>query len=219
MELCGGTHVRNTAAIGLVRILSETGVAAGVRRIEAATGARAFDLLRGRERTLTRVADALKATPDTVERRLTALIEERRTLEKKLAEARKGGSGDQIDTLINAAERLNGARIVVGDVDAGDAKELQSIGDALRERLQSGVAVVSATMSDGKGSLLVVVTDDLREKGLRADTLVRAVAAIAGGKGGGKPHMAQAGVPDASRLAAALAEAPALARAEIERAR
>jgi alanyl-tRNA synthetase len=121
--------------------------------------------------------------------------------------------------LIHAAERLNGARIVVGDVDAVDSKELQAIGDALRERLQSGVAVVSATMSDGKGSLLVVVTDDLREKGLRADNLVRAVAAIAGGKGGGKAHMAQAGVPDAARLPDALAEAPALARAEIERAR
>jgi alanyl-tRNA synthetase len=216
MELCGGTHVRNTATIGLVRILGETGVAAGVRRIEAATGARAFDVMRGRERTLARIADTIKATPDTAERRLTTLLEERRALERKLDEARQGG-GDQVTALIDRAERLNGARIVVGDVRVADAKELQAIGDALRERLESGVAVVSATMGDGKGTLLAVVTDDLREKGMRADTLVRAVAAIAGGKGGGKPHMAQAGVPDASRLPAALAEAPALARAEIER--
>ena len=218
MELCGGTHVRNTSVIGLVRIVSETGVAAGVRRIEAATGPRAFELMRSRERTLARVAEAMKATPDTVERRLTAVLEERRALERKLGEARQGG-GDQVDALLGNAERVNGTRVVVGDVHVGDAKELQALGDALRERLQSGIAVLSATMEDGKGTLLVIVTDDLREKGMRADTLVRAVAAIAGGKGGGKPHMAQAGVPDASRLAAAMAEAPAIARAELERAR
>jgi alanyl-tRNA synthetase len=107
MELCGGTHVRNTSAIGLLRIISETGVAAGVRRIEAATGARAFELMRSRERTLARIADAMKATPETVERRLTAVLEERRTLERKLGEARQGG-GDQVDALLGRAERVNG---------------------------------------------------------------------------------------------------------------
>jgi alanyl-tRNA synthetase len=219
MELCGGTHVRNTSAIGLVRIVSETGVAAGVRRIEAATGARAFELMRARERTLARIAEAMKATPETVERRLTAVLEERRTLERKLGQTRQGGSADQVEALISGAERVNGTRVVVGDVQVGDAKELQALGDVLRERLQSGIAVLSATMEDGKGTLLVIITDDLREKGMRADTLVRAVAAIAGGKGGGKPHMAQAGIPDASRLPAAMAEAPAIARAELERAR
>ena len=219
MELCGGTHVRNTSAIGLVRIVSETGIAAGVRRIEAATGARAFELMRSRERTLARVAEAMKATPETVERRLTAVLEERRALERKLGEARQGGGDDQLEALIGRAERVDGARVVIGDVQVGDAKELQALGDALRERLQSGIGVLSATMEDGNGTLLVIITDDLREKGMRADNLVRAVAAIAGGKGGGKPHMAQAGIPDASRLAAAMAGAPAIARAELERAK
>jgi alanyl-tRNA synthetase len=218
MELCGGTHVRNTAAIALVRIVSETGIAAGVRRIEAATGARAFDMMRSRERTLARIAESVKATPDTVERRFAAVLEERRALEKKLGEARQGG-GDQVTALLGGAESVNGTRLVIGDVRVGDAKELQALGDSLRERLQSGVAVLSATLEEGKGTLLAIVTDDLRDKGMRADTLVRAVAAIAGGKGGGKPHMAQAGIPDASRLAAAMAEAPGIARAEIERAK
>ena len=202
-----------------MRIVSETGIAAGVRRIEAATGARAFELMRSRERTLSRVAEAMKATPETVERRLTAVLEERRVLERKLGEARQGGGDDQLEALIIRAEHVDGARVVIGDVQVGDAKELQALGDALRERLQSGIGVLSATMEDGKGTLLVIITDDLREKGMRADNLVRAVAAIAGGKGGGKPHMAQAGIPDASRLAAAMAGAPAIARAELERAK
>ena len=91
-----------------------------------------------------------------------------------------------------------------------DSRALQAMGDALREQLRSGVGVLAARLDDGKGSILAVVTDDLRDRGLRADTIVREVAAVAGGKGGGKPHMAQAGVPDASRLRDALAEAPRL---------
>ena len=214
MELCGGTHVRNTSAIGLFRVLGETGVAAGVRRLEAATGQRAFETMRARERTLARVAESVKATPETIERRVAALLEERRVLERKLDEARQGG-GDQLESLLGRAEDVNGARVVVGETTVTDARELQALGDALRGRLASGVGVLSATLEDGKGALLAVVTDDLRERGVRADALVRAVAAVAGGKGGGKPHMAQAGVPDRARLADAMREAPAIARAEL----
>jgi alanyl-tRNA synthetase len=98
-------------------------------------------------------------------------------------------------------------------VHVDDAKALQGLGDALREQLTSGVGLLAARLADGKGSLLAVVTDDLRAKGLRADAIVRDVAAIAGGRGGGKPHMAQAGIPDAGRMSAALDEAPALVSA------
>ena len=214
-ELCGGTHVRNTAQIGLFRVVSETGVAAGVRRIEAATGQRAYELLRERERTLARVADSLKATPDTVERRLAALLEERRGLEKRLDEAMRGG-GDQIQSLVGRAETVDGSRIVASVVSAGDAKELQTLGDALREQLKSGVGVLGASFADGKSSILVVVTDDLRDRGVRADAIVREIAAVAGGKGGGKPHMAQAGIPDATKLGAAVDAAPAIIRRQLE---
>ncbi|HEV8214611.1 MAG TPA: DHHA1 domain-containing protein, partial [Gemmatimonadaceae bacterium] len=106
----------------------------------------------------------------------------------------------------------NGSRLVSGVVRAGDVKELQALGDAIREKLGSGVGVLAASFEDGKNTLLVVVTDDLRERGVRADTLIKDIAAAAGGRGGGKPHMAQAGIPDASRFDDALARAPELVR-------
>ena len=214
MELCGGTHVRNTAEIGLFRIVAETGVASGVRRIEALTGPGAFNLMRERERVLARVAETLRTPTDGVERRVQQLAEERRALERKLEEALRGG-GDGLQKLIAAATPLggNGARLVMGEVRVDDAKALQGLGDALREQLSSGVGLLAARLEDGKGSLLAVVTDDLRARGLRADAIVRDVAAIAGGRGGGKPHMAQAGIPDADRIGAALSEAPRLVAA------
>ena len=118
------------------------------------------------------------------------------------------GAGQGIGRQASHALAANGARLVLGEVRADDAKALQSMGDALREQLTSGVGLLAARLGDGKGSLLAVVTDDLRARGLRADTIVRDVAAIAGGRGGGKPHMAQAGIPDAERIGAALSEAP-----------
>ena len=210
-ELCGGTHVRNTAQIGLFRLISETGVAAGVRRIEAATGKRAYELLRERERTLARVAESVKATVDTVERRLGALLDERKALEKRLEDAMRGG-GDQMHTLMANALEVGKARVVASVVTVGDAKELQALGDTLRDQLKSGVGVLGASLGDGKSTIIVVVSDDLRERGVRADAIVRDVAAIAGGRGGGKPHMAQAGIPDVTKLDAAIAEAPAIVR-------
>jgi alanyl-tRNA synthetase len=216
MELCGGTHVRNTSEIGLFVILSETGVASGVRRIEALTGPAAFAQLKSRESTLVRIADSLRTPVGSVEKRVQQLVDERRVLEKKLEDAMRGG-GDELQTLIGAAQPIgaDGARLVIGMVTVADAKALQAMGDALREQLKSGIGLLAARLEDGKGSILAVVSDDLRERGLRADAIVREVAAVAGGKGGGKPHMAQAGVPDASRLEEALAEAPRLVAAQV----
>jgi alanyl-tRNA synthetase len=213
MELCGGTHVRNTAEINLFKIVAETGVAAGVRRIEAVTGPGAYQLIRNEERALHRIAESLKAPVDGVEKRVAALLEERRALERRLDEAMRGG-GDQLQSLLGGAQALghNGSKLVTAVVRAGDVKELQALGDAVREKLGSGVGVLAASFEDGKNTLLVVVTDDLRERGLRADALIKDIAAAAGGRGGGKPHMAQAGVPDAARFGEALARAPELVR-------
>jgi alanyl-tRNA synthetase len=209
MELCGGTHVRNTSEIGLFLVLSEGGVASGVRRIEALTGPAAFAQLRDRDRALVRLAETLRTPVDALDKRVQQLLDEKRTLEKKIEEAMRGG-GDELQKLLAAAQPLgtDGARLVIGEVTVPDAKALQTLGDALREQLKSGVGLLAARLEDGKGSLLAVVTDDLRERGIRADAIVRDVAAIAGGRGGGKPHMAQAGIPDANRMADALAEAP-----------
>ena len=210
-ELCGGTHVRNTGEIGLFRILSESGVAAGVRRVEAATAARAYEVMRERERALGQVAQLVRAPLDGVARRVQQLVDERRGLEKKLEEAQRGG-GDQVQSLVGGASRVNGARVVAAQVNAADVKSLQALGDALREQLQSGVAVIGASFDDGKSALLGVVTDDLRDRGVRADAVIKEVAAVAGGRGGGKAHMAQAGVPDAARLPDALREVKRVVR-------
>ncbi|HVA56792.1 MAG: alanine--tRNA ligase [Gemmatimonadaceae bacterium] len=220
MELCGGTHVRNTAEIGLFEIVHETGVASGVRRIEAVTGPGAHALLGERAQALVRTAELLKVSPDGVEKRAQALLDERRALEKRLEEAVRGG-GDQMQRWLDEAQELNGtgARFVGQVVQAADLKELQALGDALREQLRSGVGVLAATFPDGKTTMLVVATDDLVQRGVSAGALVKELAALAGGRGGGKPHMAQAGIPDASRLHEALGRAAGLAGALIEKTR
>ncbi len=219
VELCGGTHVANTAEIGLMRIVSESGVAAGVRRIEAASGPRAFRLLADRERTLLRVASRLKVPMsgmasglEQIGQKLDALIEERRQLERKLDETIRGGAGDAVVRQILAcAEDIGGIRFVSARVELSDAKSLQALGDSVREALGSGFALLGAVLADGKGALLAVATDNVRGRGIRADTIVSEVATSVGGRGGGKAHMAQAGV-DPSRLDEALAAGGEVAR-------
>ncbi|MEO7522218.1 MAG: alanine--tRNA ligase, partial [Gemmatimonas sp.] len=213
VELCGGTHVRNTSEIGLLRIVNESGIAAGVRRIEALTGPRAFAYFAERERVLSGVASRLKVpfgsaagSLEQIERKLDGLLDERKRLEKQVDEAMRGahGSGGLARQLADKASDVSGTRFVASRVDVSDVKALQALGDQVREALGSGVALLGASLADGKGALLAVSTDDARERGLRADVIVRDVAATVGGRGGGKPHMAQAGI-DASQLDLALA--------------
>jgi alanyl-tRNA synthetase len=218
VELCGGTHVRNTSEIGLCKIVSETGVAAGVRRIVALTGPKAFELLNDREHGLARVAERLKVTlpaglgSDVVAQRLDVLLQEKRQLEKRLDEAMRGGGGDAVEKLVSTATAVDGMRVVASVVSVPDVKSLQALGDAIRERLKTGVAALGATFEDGKSTVLAVVTDDARERGVRADAVIKELAAAAGGRGGGKPHMAQAGIPDATRIPAALDRLPDIVR-------
>ncbi len=207
-ELCGGTHVRNTGEIGLFTIVQESGVAAGVRRIEALTGRGAYALLHERAQALGRVAHAVGATRvDEAEARVKVMADERRALEKKLEANAAEGAKAETDQLIAKAVSIGAARFVCAMSSAADVKTLQAQGDELREKLGSGVGVLGASFADGKNTLLVVVTDDVRDRGVKADALVRELAVIAGGKGGGKPHMAQAGIPDAAKLPEALAAA------------
>jgi alanyl-tRNA synthetase len=218
VELCGGTHVRNTSEIGLFKIVSETGVAAGVRRIVALTGPRAFELLSDREHGLARVAERLKVSlpagigSEVVAHRLDTLLQEKRQLEKRLDEAMRGGGGDAVERLVSSATAIDGMRVVASVVSVPDVKSLQALGDAIRERLKTGVAALGATFDDGKSTLLAVVTDDVRERGVRADSVIKELAAAAGGRGGGKPHMAQAGIPDAARIPEALGRLPDIVR-------
>ena len=219
VELCGGTHVRNTGQIGLFKIVSETGVAANQRRIEAVTARHAYELLRERERALIAVSELVKAPIDATPKRVRALVDERKALEKRLDEAHRGsGGGDRVAQLLRAAVTVAGARVVAVPVAAADGRELDGLADALREGLGSGIGVLAGSLADGKNTLLVVVTDDLRERGIRADEVVRTLAAIAGGRGGGKPHRAQAGIPDPSRFPEVLAQVEAVIKPLLDRA-
>ncbi|HEX6132976.1 MAG TPA: alanine--tRNA ligase [Longimicrobiales bacterium] len=206
IELCGGTHVRHTGDIGLFRIVSESGVAAGIRRIEAVAGAASYHRALEREALLEHAAAAVKTTPDALPRRLEQLLEENRELRRQLDRARQAGSGDIVNELIASAASINGVKVIARELDISDADELRAVGDRLRERLGSGAAVIAARQGD-RVSLIAVVTDDMISRGVRADALVREVARRTGGSGGGRPHMAQGGVGDPARLAEALSGA------------
>jgi alanyl-tRNA synthetase len=205
VELCGGTHVRRTGDIGLLRIVGEGAVAAGVRRIEALTGDGARAHLVAQEERLGAVAAQLRVAPADVPERVAALVEERRRLERELAEARKklslggGGRADEADDV----REVGGVKLAARQLDV-PAKDLKGIADAWKQRLGSGV-VALVSVADGKAALVVGVTDDLTAR-YDAVGLVKVGAAELGGKGGGgRPDMAQAGGPDGARAQAALA--------------
>ena len=211
-ELCGGTHVRRTGEIGLFRIVSETGTGAGVRRVEAVTGREAYRLAVRHESTLQAVASTLRVPVDMVVRRVEQLLSEHRELEKQLGRVRRQGAADVVARLVDEAAQVDGARVVAREVEVADQDELRALGDQLRDRLGSGVVVLAARSRD-RTALFSVVTDDLIGRGVRADQVVRKVAEITGGSGGGRPHMAQGGVGDPDRVAEALARAPEIVRA------
>jgi alanyl-tRNA synthetase len=203
MELCGGTHVRHTGTIGLFRITTETGVASGVRRIEAVTGSAAYSRALEQEAQLREAALLLKTSPEQLARRIAQLTEENRELESRLERAQRQGAQDLVGTLIAGAAAVAEARIIASEVDVATPDELRALGDRLRERLGSGAAVLAAHFPE-KTALFAVVTDDLVSRGLRADALVREVAKLTGGSGGGRPHMAQGGVGDPTQVEMAL---------------
>ncbi len=215
-ELCGGTHVRNTSEIGLFRIVAESGIAAGVRRIEAITGPRAYEQLSDLAKTIDEIDDLVRATPDTVVQRIQSLIDERNSLAKKVDDATRGATNDELERVLNMVQRVDAVKVIATTVTVADMKELTALADAVRERLVHGVAVLAADLN-GKHTLLAVVTDSVREnRGLRADAILKEVAALAGGRGGGKAHLAQAGIPDGSKVHTALAAVAPTVRKMLE---
>ena len=211
-EFCGGTHCDHTGQIGMFRITGESAVAAGVRRIEAVTGEEAVRQSREEHAILRRLGEKLSARPDEIEARIGSLQDEIKQLRTQLDEARKAQAGDLVGSLVAEAREIEGLKLVTARIDAPDRGTLMNTADELRAELGRGVGVLAAVL-DGKGTLLVVVTDDLVKDGLRAGDLIKPIAAVAGGSGGGKPHLAQAGAKDLDRLDAALAEAEAAVRA------
>jgi len=208
-EFCGGTHVVNTADIGLLKIVAEGSIQSGVRRLEAVTGTRADELLFHRYSEIDRLSKRLGVPDRELYARVEALLEEKKQLEKELAEARLANAAGGLDALLGAAVERDGVRVVSGRVEATDVDALKAIGDDLRNRLkQGGVGLLGAEI-DGKATLVCVVTDDLVGR-LSAGKIVGAAAKIVGGGGGGKAHLATAGGKMVEKLDEALRQAPEL---------
>ncbi len=202
IELCGGTHVRRTGDIGLFKIVSETAIASGVRRIEALTGAAAEAYLAEEEGLLRQAAAALRTSPAELPARIVNLVDERRRLERELAEARRALASAGPATK-SSARRIGDVAFDGRVIDDVPGRELKSLADELKQRIGSGIVAI-ASRAEGKAALVVGVTADLTSR-FDAVELVRSTAAVLGGKGGGgRPDMAQAGGPDASQAEAAV---------------
>ena len=205
VELCGGTHVANTSAITLFKIISEAGVAAGVRRIEALTGNNVLEYYRGLENQLHTVAKALKTTPAEItdkiahlQKELKELHSENESLKSKMAQESLGNVMDQV-------VEVKGVKVLASAVEGVDMNGLRDLGDQLKEKLGEGV-VVLASAKDGKVSLLAMATQEAMNRGAHAGNLIKAAAAIVGGGGGGRPNMAQAGGKNPEKIGEAISK-------------
>ena len=212
-ELCGGTHVRRTGDIGFFKIVSESGIAAGVRRIEALTGQGALDYVHDTEARLKRIAEQLKGSPEEVERKVEQLNARTRELEKELEALRHRLASGGGQALEEQAKEIDGIKILAARLDGADAKGLREAVDRLKDKFGSG-AVVLGAVQDEKVILVAGVTKDLTKR-VHAGKLVNAVASRVGGKGGGRADMAQAGGKDPSQLDAALASVPRWLRQQL----
>jgi len=202
-ELCGGTHVSRTGDIGLFKIYAESGVAAGVRRVEATTGTGALKLINSQQTLITQLASDLKAPTNEIVNKVAQLNEHAKALEKELARLKSKLASSQGDDLTAQATEIYGVKVLAAMLDGADANALRETMDKLKDKLKTA-AIVLASVNEGKVSLVAGVTADLIAK-LKAGDLVNHVAAQVGGKGGGKPDMAMAGGTDASGLPKALA--------------
>jgi alanyl-tRNA synthetase len=213
VELCGGTHARRTGDIGLLKIVAETGIASGVRRIEAVTGARALDWIRQQEQTLNEIAALLKGSRETVLEKVRGLNERVRQLEKEQERLSARLARAQSGELLDQVQEVKGVKVLAAKLDGIEPKALRDLLDQLKQKLGSGV-VVLLTEQEGRVSLIAGVTKDLTAR-IKAGELVRELASRLGGKGGGRPDMAQGGGSDPSAVPAALAAVPELVAASL----
>ncbi|WP_247184448.1 alanine--tRNA ligase [Klebsiella pneumoniae] len=212
-ELCGGTHAARTGDIGLFRITSESGTAAGVRRIEAVTGEGAMAILHAQSDQLNDIAQLLKGDSHNLGEKVRAALERTRQLEKELQQLKEQAAAQESANLSSKAEEINGVKLLVSELTGVEPKMLRTMVDDLKNQLGSTI-VVLATVADGKVSLIAGVSKDVTDR-VKAGELVGMVAQQVGGKGGGRPDMAQAGGTDASALPAALASVKGWVRAKL----
>jgi alanyl-tRNA synthetase len=201
-ELCGGTHVSRTGDIGLVKIVTEAGIAAGIRRIEAVCGLEALRLIREEEHELTQAAGLLKAGRGEVVDRLARVLKRTRDLEKEVNALKSRLTAAQAGDLLEQVRQVDGVAVLALEVEAGDPKGLREFAAKLLNRLKSGI-VVLGSRADDKALLISLVSKDLTAR-FNAGEIIRELAPLVGGSGGGRADMAQAGGPDKEKLAAAI---------------
>ena len=209
IELCGGTHVHNTGEIGAFKIVSEGGVAAGVRRIEAVTGTGVLAAAETAEDTISKACEALKCNKNALVDKAKAISEELKALKKELEEIKKAAMGGEVDAMIASAKEIGGVRLITKEFADYSINDLRSLSDDIKKS-QKSVIMVFAAVNGEKVTFLVSITDDLVEKGYHAGNMIKQVAAACGGGGGGKADMAQAGAKDSSKINDAFAVAESL---------
>ncbi len=202
-ELCGGTHVAATGDIGLVKIMAETGIAAGVRRIEAICGAEALQQFQHTETLLAGLSEVLKATPAELTDKIEKLLSRQKQLEKEISQLNAKLSLSSLDSILENYQEVNGVKVVTATITLDSAKTMREIGDKVRDKMGSGIAVLGGVLED-KVSLLALVSKDIT-KTYKAGAIIKEVAGLVGGGGGGRPDMAQAGGTMPDKLPEALA--------------
>ena len=207
MELCGGTHVSNTAEIGLFKIVSEAGVAAGTRRIEAVSGQAVLDYLNVRDKVVRDLGDRFKAKPEELPNRITNLQNELKDTQKHLAAVKSELAIAKSDQLLSAAEELGEFKIIVAQLGDVDTEALKTVAERLQQKLGNAAVVLASIPEPDKVSLVAAFSPEVNKKGLQAGKFIGGIAQICGGKGGGRPNLAQAGGRDASKLQEALESA------------
>ncbi|NEU71494.1 alanine--tRNA ligase [Hassallia byssoidea VB512170] len=207
MELCGGTHVSNTAEIGVFKIISEAGVASGVRRIEAVSGSAVLDYLNVRDKVVKDLSDRFKVKPEEVPERITGLQNELKNTQKQLEILKGQLAIAKSDSLLQTAESVGDYKIIVAQMEDVDAASLQTAAERLLQKLGKGAVVLGSVPEAGKVSLIAAFSPEVNKKGLLAGKFIGAIAKICGGGGGGRPNLAQAGGRDASKLPEALDKA------------
>ena len=215
VELCGGTHVANTANITLFKIVSEAGVAAGVRRIEALTGNNVIAYYRQMEENLHTIAKTLKTSPAEITEKITHLQKEVKELQSENESLKSKMAQDSLGNVMDQVVEVKGVKVLASAVDGVDMNGLRDLGDQLKEKLGEGV-VVLASAKDGKVSLLAMATQGAMDKGAHAGNLIKAAAAIVGGGGGGRPNMAQAGGKNPDKIPEAIAKVAELVEGQLK---
>ncbi|MDP7621327.1 MAG: DHHA1 domain-containing protein, partial [SAR324 cluster bacterium] len=213
-ELCGGCHVKATGQIGQFRILSEEGIAAGIRRVVAVTGKQAELMAQEQGRVARALRQLLNVPEAQIPEMAEKLAEEKRQLVKEVQSLRSKAALAGISELVAQAEEVEGVSVLAREIEADSADTLRNIGHSVREQISSGIAWLAATM-DEKSTLLCVVSDDLIQRGIKAGDMVNEVAKLADGRGGGKPNMAQAGIKAPEKLPSALAAATGIVRKKL----